>query len=83
LAILAITDESDRDAVPAFLACHPEITFPICLTKLSSLPAPFSLAYHFPSTFYVAPDGTIKLATVGPVPEAKMKAILAAARPSQ
>ncbi len=83
LAILAITDESDRDAVPGFLASHPEVAFPVCATKLSSLPAPFSLAYHFPSAFYIAPDGVIKLATVGAVPQAKMEAILAAAWPGQ
>jgi thiol-disulfide isomerase/thioredoxin len=83
LAILAIADESDKDAVPGFLASHPEITFPVCTTKISSLPVPLSLSYHFPSTFYIAPDGVIKLATIGPVPQAKMEAILGAAWPAQ
>jgi hypothetical protein len=83
LALLTITDESNRKALTDFIAGHPEITLPMCVTKTSSLPAPFRSAAHFPSIFYVAPDGVIKLGTVGLVPQATIQAILAATWPSQ
>jgi peroxiredoxin len=79
LALLAITDTSNSSTLPAFLADHPEIDFPVALKKLSSLPAPFGAIAYIPSGFYIAPDGTIKLATVGAVPPAEIQAILRAA----
>ncbi len=79
LAILTIADESDKADAISFRDDHPEMSFPACTAKLSSLPGPLSQVYHFPAAFYVAPDGMIKLATVGAVPQATMEAILAAA----
>ncbi|RPJ37151.1 MAG: hypothetical protein EHM35_06910, partial [Planctomycetaceae bacterium] len=64
MILLAVTDESNRSTLPAFLAEHPEINFPVCITRLSAVP-PFNSVTHVPSIFYVAPDGTMKLATVG------------------
>ncbi len=83
VAILTITDESNRDILPGFLAGRPDITFPVCVTKTSSLPAPFSLVLHFPSIFYLAPDGLIKLGTVNRVPRARIEEIIAAAWPQK
>ncbi|MGE5296644.1 MAG: LamG-like jellyroll fold domain-containing protein [Solirubrobacterales bacterium] len=83
LAILTIANEADKADVLNFLVGHPEITFPMCTTKLSSLPAPFGQIYHVPAAFYIAPDGMLKLATVGSVSQATMEAILAAAWPAQ
>ncbi len=82
MVLLAVTDESNRSALPAFLAQHPEVNFPVCITKLSAT-APFSSVTHIPSIFYIAPDGTIKLATVGAVPQATIEQILQAAWPYQ
>lgn len=81
LAILTITDESNRNILFGFLAGRADITFPVCLTTTSSLPAPLSSVAHVPSIFYIAPDGLIKLGTVGPIPRATIEAILAAAWP--
>jgi len=82
MILLAVTDESNRGALPAFLADHPEINFPVCVTKLSATP-PFSSVTHVPSIFYIAPDGTMKLATVGAVPREIIEQILKAAWPYQ
>ena len=79
VALLTIVDESNQGALPDFLASRPDITFPVCVTKLSSLPAPFSSALHYPSIFYLAPDGMLKLGTVGLLPRAKIEEIIAAA----
>lgn len=83
LALLTITDETNEDILPGFLAGRPDITFPVCVTKTSLLPAPLSSVSHFPSIFYLAPDGLVKLGTVGRVPQATIKAILASAWPRQ
>ncbi len=75
MILLAVTDESNRSALPAFLADHPEVNFPVCVTVLSATP-PFSSVTHVPSIFFVAPDGTMKLAAIGAVPEETLKQIL-------
>ncbi len=75
MILLSVTDESNRSALPAFLADHPEVNFPVCVTKLPAMP-PFSSVTHIPSIFFVAPDGTMKLATVGAVPGEILKQIL-------
>jgi peroxiredoxin len=79
LGLLAITDTTNTDALPAFLAEHPEITFPVAVRKLFALPAPFGSITHIPSGFYIAPDGTIKLAIVGAATPEEIQAILRAA----
>jgi len=79
LGLLAITDESNRGTMPGFLAAHPEINFPVCITRVLALPGAFSDALHFPSILYIAPDGTTKLGTVGEIPLDTMKLILDAA----
>ncbi len=79
LALLAITDTSNSDTLPGFLADRPEITFPVALRKLSTLPAPFGTITRIPSGFYIAPDGTIKLAIIGAVSPEEIQAILHAA----
>lgn len=81
VALLTITDESNQALLSDFLAGRSDITFPVCVTKVSSLPAPFSSVLHFPSIFYLAPDGLIELGTVGLVPRAKIEEIIAAAWP--
>lgn len=80
LMLLSVTDEAYRSAMSAFLADHPEVNFPVCVTKLSVLP-PFSSVTHYPSMFYVDPDGTMKLGTVGAVPLDIIESILQAAWP--
>jgi thiol-disulfide isomerase/thioredoxin len=79
LALLAITDTTNADTLPAFLAEHREITFPVALKRISALPAPFGTIDYIPSGFYIAPDGTIKLGTVGAVGPEEIQAILRAA----
>jgi hypothetical protein len=50
---------------------------------VTALPGPFGDAFHYPSIFYIAPDGTIELATIGAVPSETIKQILNAAWPYQ
>lgn len=81
LGLLAITDESNRSTTSAFLDAHPEINFPVGLTRVTALPGPFGDTFHYPSIFYIAPDGMIKLATIGEMSIETMKQIINAAWP--
>ena len=75
--------KSAKRSFSGFLAGRPNITFPACVTTISALPAPFKSVQDYPSIFYIAPDGLIKLGTVGLVPQGTIEAILAAAWPRQ
>jgi peroxiredoxin len=80
LAILAISYEK-RDKVKRFVAEH-RINYTVLLEK-NNLPAPFGVmrilrTSGIPCSFFIDPDGRIKLATSGVLRLADMKAILQA-----
>lgn len=83
LAILTLTDEANRASLLTLLAARPDVTLPVCVAKIASLPSPFGSVSHLPTCFYIAPDGLIKLGTVGAVPQESMEEILDAAWPPQ
>jgi hypothetical protein len=68
-------------SLPDFLAGHPEINFPVCVTRTPVLPSPFGDAFHFPSMFHIDPDGMLKLGTIVAVSLDALKQILDAAWP--
>ncbi len=61
LAILAISDE-DSQLLKNFVR---EQNIPYTVLQSSRLPDPFSRVNALPSTFFIDPQGNIKLATVG------------------
>lgn len=64
--------------VKRFVEANKGINYPVFSCEASALPAPYSTVNSIPSSFFIEPDGTIKLATSGLLSLGYMKAILAA-----
>jgi len=75
LAILAISNEN-LVSVKRFIA-QQKFNYTVLLNQ-TGIPAPFGLVRAIPSSFFIRPNGTIKLATTGPLSLGAMKAILEA-----
>lgn len=75
LAILALSNES-LDVLKNF-AAKKDINYTI-VTPGENLPAPFSNVTSIPTTFFINPDGKIKLAALGLVPLKEARAIVEA-----
>ncbi len=75
LAMLAITNERP-ETVKIFVAKN-SMNYTVLLNK-GNLPRPYSNVNAIPSSFFINPDGRIKLATVGLIPLNDIKAILQA-----
>ncbi len=73
LAMLAISNEGPA-LVKAF-ATRQKINYTV-FSSQQDLPAPFNLVNAIPCSFFIDPEGKIKLATVGLLPLSDMKAIL-------
>jgi thiol-disulfide isomerase/thioredoxin len=82
LAVSYISPENTEEMVRQFVQQSTQqgvaINYTVAVVNKDAMPAPFSSAEYIPSTFWIAPDGTIKITTVGAVPLADMKAILKA-----
>jgi peroxiredoxin len=55
-----------------------EINYTVFSTDFDAMPPPFNKLSSIPCTFFINPDGKIKLATVGPLSLGEIKAILEA-----
>ena len=75
LAILSISNEK-QDIVKAFVNEH-GINYTVLLNP-DKLAAPFGEVTSIPSSFFIDPEGNIKLAVVGMVPTSDAKAIVQA-----
>ena len=75
LAILAISSEP-RGIVETF-AKEQGLTYTV-LTSSGGLPAPFSEVQAIPSSFFIDPEGVVKLGVIGIVPTEDSKAIIQA-----
>ena len=75
LAILAISNENSA-LVKRFVADR-KINYTV-FSDARTMPMPFSLVNSIPSSFFINPEGKIKLATVGTLSLGKIKAILRA-----
>jgi thiol-disulfide isomerase/thioredoxin len=81
LAILAISYidfRSSLEGVKKFVAANPIINYTIITAEPYSLPAPYNAISAIPSTFFINPDGTIKIVAEGLTPLSHIKAILEA-----
>ena len=81
LAILAISYidfRSSVEGVKKFIADNPVINYTIITADPYSMPKPYNSISAIPTTFFINPDGTIKIATEGVTPFAHLKAILEA-----
>lgn len=81
LVILGISYTDARNTperVRNFVAANPVINYPITATNQATMPRPYNLINGIPCSFFIAPDGKIKLATEGLIPLPQMKAIIEA-----
>jgi peroxiredoxin len=83
LAILAISHiepMSSTETVKKFVALNPVINYTVISTDIMAMPEPYNLVNSIPSSFFIDPQGKIKLATEGVVPLPDIKAIIEAER---
>jgi peroxiredoxin len=76
LAISTIGYRSSTENVKKFVAANPVINYTIISTDADSMPSPYNSIYAIPTTFFISPDGTIKIVTEGLTPLPHIKAIL-------
>jgi thiol-disulfide isomerase/thioredoxin len=78
LAISFIDPRSSTEIVKNFIAQNKEINYAVFSVDSSEMPAPYNLVDSIPCSFFIDPQGKIKLATIGLLALDDMKAILAA-----
>ncbi len=76
LVMLAISNEN-QNLVKTF-AEENKLNYPVFAENTSAMPKPFSQVRGIPASFFINPDGKIKLATEGLLSLGAMKAILQA-----
>jgi len=76
LAILAISNESP--ALVKRAAADFKINYTVLCSGMNIMPPPFNYIYSIPSSFFIRPDGKIKLATEGLIQLEATKAIIQA-----
>jgi peroxiredoxin len=80
LGISYIDPRNTTEAVRKFVTKNPVINYTITSTDEATMPRPYNLINSIPSSFFIAPDGKIKLAAEGMIPFPQMKAIIEAER---
>jgi len=80
LAISYIDPRNSTEAVRKFVTANPVISYSVTSTDSATMPRPYNLINSIPSSFFIAPDGKIKLATEGMTSLPQMKAIIEAER---
>jgi peroxiredoxin len=78
LGISYIDQRNTTEAVRKFVTTNPVINYPVTATDLMAMPSPYNLIRAFPSSFFINPQGKIKLAAEGMIPFPQMKAIIEA-----
>ncbi len=80
LGISYIDQRNTPERIRNFVAANPVINYPVTATNPEIMSRPYNLINGIPCSFFIAPDGKIKLATEGMIPFAQMKAIVEADR---
>ena len=68
-------DDSDLADIKAFVAKHP-VSYPIAQVTLDNPPKDFDEPRGLPTTYLIAPDGTVAKRFVGPISAAALKAAI-------
>jgi thiol-disulfide isomerase/thioredoxin len=83
LAIIAISclgPMNSAETVKEFVAANPIINYTVTATDTMTMPKPYNLVNGIPCTFFIDPQGRIKLATEGLIPPSDIRAIIEAER---
>ena len=78
LGISYIDRMNSTEAVKKLVAANPIINYTIISTSESNLPGPYNDIAGIPSSFFIDPQGRIKLATEGMISLPQIKAIIEA-----
>jgi thiol-disulfide isomerase/thioredoxin len=78
LAISLIDPRNTTEIVKSFLEQNKEINYTVCPAGPGDMPAPYNMVNSIPCSFFIDPQGRIKLATIGLLSLKDMKAILQA-----
>lgn len=78
LAISYVTPMNPESRIKSFVAGNERINYPVFAVNESLMPAPYNMIEGIPSSFFIDPQGRIKLATSGMLSLGYMKAILQA-----
>lgn len=78
LAISFIGPRNTTEIVKNFVAQNKEMNYTVFSVSSGEMPAPYNLVNSIPCSFFIDPQGKIKLATIGMLALDNMKAILAA-----
>ena len=80
LAISYVDMRNTASKIKGFVAANPSINYPVTATNSATMPVPYNLIDSIPCSFFIDPQGKIKLATAGLVPLPQMKQIIEAER---
>ncbi len=80
LSIAYIGPRNSTEEVKQFITRYGGINYPVVSTTESNIPRPYNLIRSIPCSFFIDPQGKIKLATEGVIPLPEIKAILEAER---
>jgi peroxiredoxin len=78
LAISYVTPINSEQKIRSFVAQNDRINYTVCAVAESKMPEPYNMIQGIPSSFFIDPEGKIKLATSGLLSLGYMKAILQA-----
>jgi peroxiredoxin len=78
LAISYIDPRNSTERVKKLIAANPVINYTVISTDQTSMPRPYNLITSIPSSFFIDPQGKIKLITEGMMSQPQMKAIIEA-----
>jgi thiol-disulfide isomerase/thioredoxin len=78
LGISYIDFRSSAETIKQFVSENSIINYTIIAAQAESMPSPYNYISAIPTTFFINPDGTIKIVAEGVTPFSQIKAILEA-----
>jgi peroxiredoxin len=78
LAISYVTPMNTENMIKGFVASNERINYPVFAVNESRMPGPYNMIEGIPSSFFIDPQGRMKLATSGMLSLGYMKLILKA-----
>ena len=78
LAVSYVNPRNSEQAIRSFVEENDRISYTVCPARETNMPRPFNTIEYIPCSFFINPDGTIKLATSGLLTLGDMRLILRA-----
>jgi len=78
IGVSCIDQRNTPERIKKFVEATPTINYAIAPVNLETIPQPYNLMTGIPCSFFITPEGKIKLITEGAIPFQQMKAIIEA-----